>query len=89
MLLSKLLDIAVKNTLKQYFSPEENDVLISYMLIEKSQFLIEAFTTCHLVHEFSPKHAKMAAFVTFDQTTSEAKIRTRTDLKMVGTSFES
>ena len=40
MILSKLLDIAVKNTLKQYFSPEENGVLISYMVIEKSQFLI-------------------------------------------------
>ncbi len=35
-----MLDIAVKNTLKQYFSPEENGVLISYMVIEKSQFLI-------------------------------------------------
>ena len=34
-----MLDIAVKNTLKQYFSPEENGVLISYMVIEKSQFL--------------------------------------------------
>ena len=40
MILSKLLDIAVKNTLKQYFSPEENGVWISYMVIEKSQFLI-------------------------------------------------
>ena len=31
----------------------------------------------------------MAIFAIFDQTTSEAKIRSRNDLKMVGTSFES
>ena len=31
----------------------------------------------------------MAIFAIFDQTTSEAKIRSRNDLKMVGTFFES
>ena len=31
----------------------------------------------------------MAIFAIFDQTTSEAKIRSRNDLKMVGTPFES
>ena len=34
-----MLDIAVRNTLKQYFLSEKIGMLISYIVIEKSQFL--------------------------------------------------
>ena len=67
MIVSKLLDIAVKNTLKQYFSPEENGVLISYMVIEKSQFLFWGvyYSPPCMYYDFAPVTATEALIKEF------------------------